>query len=171
MTYRLGKGIIALAVMIAVLCMLPFALGENYSADTMRLLRYDGNVEILDTTGSPVRPEVELGLLRYLRPEELAVAFGSLEIRAADLPEAESGEVAEDRPGNAFIVCRGEVDPERDQHDADDDQSHYADIALFKITVYAPLLVFVMHLEDFMHCGLKPFGAFTGTVDGYLKRL
>lgn len=81
MTYRLGKGIIALAVMIAVLCMLPFALGENYSADTMRLLRYDGNVEILDTTGSPrfVIENVRFASGEVMRTGEASTASVSLD--------------------------------------------------------------------------------------------
>ncbi|MCR4621586.1 MAG: FecR domain-containing protein [Clostridiales bacterium] len=53
MEHRLQKGILALAVVFAVLFLLPYALGDSYSAETIRLLRYDGNVEILDASGSP----------------------------------------------------------------------------------------------------------------------
>ena len=53
MNYRLGKGTVIFSVVFIMLCILVPAMGESYSAETMRLLRYDGSVEILDTSGSP----------------------------------------------------------------------------------------------------------------------
>ncbi len=81
MIHRLGKGIIAIAVIIAVLCMLPLALGENYSADTMRLLRYNGNVEILDVMGSPrfVMENVRFASGEVMRTGEGSTASVSLD--------------------------------------------------------------------------------------------
>nr|MCR4883668.1 FecR family protein [Clostridiales bacterium] len=42
----------AALILLAALFFLSSALGESYEATTMRLLRYDGNVEILDASGS-----------------------------------------------------------------------------------------------------------------------
>lgn len=52
MTHRMKNGTVILC-MLLLLCALVPALGESYRADTMRLLRCDGSVEILDVTGNP----------------------------------------------------------------------------------------------------------------------
>ena len=84
MKHRLVKGIrgiMALAVILAVLSMLPFAVGENYSAETMRLLRYDGSVEILDVMGSPrfVMENVRFASGEVMRTGEGSTASVSLD--------------------------------------------------------------------------------------------
>ena len=52
MNLRKRNGLAMICMMLLVLCALIPALGESYGADIMRLLRYDGSVEILDVTGN-----------------------------------------------------------------------------------------------------------------------